>query len=78
MSYSLSITTSPSPRSFVTIYDWRTGVEVFDYKDRCWLKFLAQLMNVFILKISLLDSSIVPCLYVVLGVTSITKENHHA
>jgi hypothetical protein len=45
MSNSLSITTSP-PQFFVTIYDWRTGVEVFDCKDRCWLKLLAQLMSV--------------------------------
>jgi hypothetical protein len=48
---SLTSTNLAPPQSFLTTYDWRTGVELFDLKDRCWLKLLTHLMNLFILKV---------------------------
>ena len=42
---------SQLPTAFLTTYDVRTGVEMFEDRDRWILKWLAKLMNVWILRV---------------------------
>ena len=49
--FAMHKTFSISPAGFLTTYDAKLGVELFESKDRCWLKLLAKLLNVYLFNV---------------------------